>query len=52
MASSFVAGIAAFWIEANPGISPIARKQKLLSTAMPLELPQEDVGAGLVQAPT
>lgn len=52
MASSFVAGIAALWIEANPGISPIALKQKLLSTAIPLDLPQEDGGAGLVQAPT
>lgn len=51
MASSFVAGIAALWLEAFPDINAIELKNKLLATARPIDLPKEDVGAGLVQAP-
>jgi subtilisin len=51
MATSFVVGIAALWIEAFPEINVIELKNKLLAAASAIELPKEDVGAGLVQAP-
>jgi subtilisin family serine protease len=51
MASSFFAGIAALWIEAFPDLNIIELKNKLLGSTKPIELPKEDVGEGLVQAP-
>lgn len=51
MATSFVAGIAALWLEAYPDIHMSELKNRMLQAAAPLELPEEDIGAGLVQAP-
>lgn len=51
MASSFVAGITALWIEAFPDLNIIELKNKLLTAAASIGLAKEDVGAGLVQAP-
>ncbi len=51
MASSFVAGVAALWAEAYPGIGAEELKDKLLSAAKDMKLPKEDMGEGLVQVP-
>ncbi len=51
MATPHVAGIAALWLEANPTATAQKLWQLLVTNAMPLSSPGQDVGAGLVQAP-
>jgi subtilisin family serine protease len=51
MATPHVAGIAALYAEANPGITAPQLWNLLIRTAQRLPLPSIDVGAGLVQAP-
>jgi subtilisin family serine protease len=51
MATPHVAGIAALYAEANPGVRGGALGWLLLQSAERLALPTRDVGAGLVQAP-
>jgi len=51
MATPHVAGIAALFAEANPGLRGRALVQLLHQNARRLRLPSRDVGAGLVQAP-
>jgi subtilisin family serine protease len=51
MATPHVAGIAALLAEANPSVRGQALWNLLVQTSKPLDLPEEDVGAGLVQAP-
>lgn len=50
MAAPHVAGIAALYAEANPGVRGRALWNLLTGNAKPLSLPRQDVGAGLVQA--
>jgi subtilisin family serine protease len=50
MATPHVAGIAALWSQAT-GASAQALWVALVEAAQPLDLPQTDVGAGLVRAP-
>lgn len=51
MATPHVAGIAALFVESNPGLKGAALWAKLQQSAMPLTEPSSDVGTGLVQAP-
>jgi subtilisin family serine protease len=51
MATPHVAGIAALWAEANPGVRGAALRDLVLQQAQGLPLPVRDVGVGLVQAP-
>lgn len=51
MATPHVAGIAALYAQANPGITAQSLFDLLLKTARRLPLSSTDVGAGLVQAP-
>lgn len=51
MACPHVAGIAALYMEANPTASARDIWQMLVRNAKRLDLPQSDMGAGLVQAP-
>jgi subtilisin len=51
MAVPHVAGIAALYAEARPGIAGRDLRDLLTSTALRLNHPRGDVGAGLVQAP-
>lgn len=51
MATPHVAGIAALLAEANPSMRGQALWNQLVQTAKPLDLAEEDIGAGLVQAP-
>lgn len=51
MACPHVAGVAALWAEAEPGLRGRALWERLTARARPLDLPARDVGAGLVQAP-
>lgn len=51
MATPHVAGIAALWAESS-GLRGSALWNKLIQTAKRLNLPAQDVGAGLVQAPS
>lgn len=51
MATPHVAGIAALLAEANQGARGQALWNLLVQTAKALDLPESDVGAGLVQAP-
>lgn len=51
MATPHVAGIAALFAEANPGVRGRGLMSLLLQQARRLPLPARDVGAGLVQAP-
>lgn len=51
MATPHVAGIAALLAEANQGARGQALWNLLVQTSKPLDLPEADVGAGLVQAP-
>jgi subtilisin family serine protease len=50
MATPYVAGIAALYAEANPQASPYEIWHALIANARRLDLPSNDVGAGLVQA--
>jgi subtilisin family serine protease len=52
MATPHVAGIAALYAEANPNASAQALWNLLTQKALRLPLPSEDVGVGLVQAPS
>jgi subtilisin len=51
MATPFVSGVAAQLWEKNPSATPTQIWQELINTARPLNLPDSDVGAGLVQSP-
>jgi subtilisin family serine protease len=51
VAVPFVAGIAALYAEANPTTRGRGLWEVLVKAASPLNLPPEDIGAGLVQAP-
>jgi subtilisin family serine protease len=51
MATPHVAGIAALIAESNPAARGLALALRLIQTARRLNLPNVDVGAGLVQAP-
>ncbi|MEX2568243.1 MAG: S8 family serine peptidase [Cyclobacteriaceae bacterium] len=51
MSTPFVAGVAAKLWEANPNASAKAIWEQLTNTALKLDLPEMDAGAGLVQAP-
>jgi subtilisin family serine protease len=51
MATPHVAGIAALWAERS-GARGRALWDELVGAAQPLGLPAQDVGAGLVQAPS
>ncbi len=51
MATPHVAGIAALYAEAQPGLAGAALWAALVQNARRLDLPSTDVGAGLVQAP-
>lgn len=51
MATPFVAGIAALHAQADPDLRGAALAARLVESALPLELPQRDVGSGIVQAP-
>jgi subtilisin family serine protease len=51
MATPHVAGMAALFAEANPGVRGRGLISLLLQNARRLPLPARDVGAGLVQAP-
>jgi subtilisin family serine protease len=51
MATPHIAGIAALYLQANPGISAVDLARLLLRTARPISLSRRDVGAGVVQAP-
>ncbi len=51
MATPHVAGIAALYFEQNPGATPSAIWNMLISNALPLNGPTNDYGAGLVNAP-
>ncbi len=50
-AAAHLAGLAALHAEALPGITPLDLWTRLLKSALPLDLPAKDVGAGLAQAP-
>lgn len=50
MATPFVTGIAALWLEREPHLTPAELWVRLTSTASPIGMPR-DYGAGLVQAP-
>ena len=50
MATPFVSGIAAMWLEKDPDLTVAELWQRLQETALPLGDPR-DAGAGLVQAP-
>ncbi len=52
MAAPHVAGVAALLMQANPGMSAGDIWMLLLASALRLDARREDVGAGLVQAPT
>ncbi|WP_375585778.1 S8 family serine peptidase [Cyclobacterium xiamenense] len=51
MATPFVAGVAAQFLEAFPEITARELWDKLLAQARPVPLPSRDVGIGLVQSP-
>jgi subtilisin len=51
MATPFVAGVAALYAGEHSGRRGAALSALLLQNAKPLDMPQRDVGAGLVQAP-
>src|SRR5690606_15073941 len=51
MATPFVAGVAALYVEADPDARGARLGERLARDARPLSLPPRDVGAGLVQAP-
>jgi subtilisin len=51
MATPFVAGVAALYAEADAGIQGKTLLTVLTQKAAPLNLPEQDVGAGIVQAP-
>jgi subtilisin family serine protease len=46
-----VAGIAALYLQANPGLSALDLVRLLLRNTQSLPLPRRDVGAGIVQEP-
>jgi subtilisin len=50
MATPHVSGIAALWAQSE-GLSGMALWNRLVQSALPLNLPSVDVGAGLIQAP-
>jgi subtilisin family serine protease len=50
MATPYVAGIAALWVE-KTGLRGAALRTALMANAKKLPLPSSDVGSGLVQAP-
>ena len=51
MATPHVAGCAALWAESSPALRGTTLWKKLQTTAKPLAVPANRVGAGLVQAP-
>jgi subtilisin len=51
MATPHVSGIAALYLEANPSLNARELWKKLTDTAKRLDLPVEDAGVGMVQAP-
>jgi subtilisin family serine protease len=51
MATPHVAGIAALWLESQPGLTPDQLESALQRTARRLPQSASAVGAGLVQAP-
>ena len=51
MAAPHVAGIAALWLQTNPGMSALQLAGQILSNARQIGLPARDGGRGLVQAP-
>jgi subtilisin len=51
MATPFVAGIAALYLEQDPSLKPMELWSLLLQKARRLSLASVDVGAGLIQAP-
>jgi len=50
-ATPHVSGIAALYLQADPGLSALDLARLLLRSTQSLPLPRRDVGAGLVQAP-
>lgn len=52
MACPHVAGVAALWAQADPSLRGAALWSKLTQTAMTLQEPARDVGAGLARAPS
>jgi subtilisin len=51
MATPFVAGIAALYLQKNPNLKPLELWSLLMQKAKRLNIPSIDAGAGLVQAP-
>ncbi len=51
MACPHVAGVAALWAESNAGLRGRALWDALVASALPLDAPPGDIGAGLVRAP-
>lgn len=51
MATPHVAGIAALWLEANPGMTPDQLERKLQQSARDVRLAPSVAGSGFVQAP-
>ena len=49
MATPYVAGIAALYASADATLKGEALRQHLLNTALPLQAPEERVGAGLAR---
>jgi subtilisin family serine protease len=49
MATPYVAGVAALLAQANPGLQGAALRERLLSTALPIDAPAERAGAGLAR---
>ncbi|MGH8812336.1 MAG: S8 family serine peptidase [Advenella sp.] len=52
MATPFVAGVAALFAESDPAARGSVLRDRIVQNARPLPLPQQDVGRGLVQAPS
>lgn len=52
MATACVAGVAALWKEAEPGLTGRSLWRRVTETTRRLSHPAQDVGAGLVQAPS